>query len=134
MSWKPMQVMIRKTRQRSAIRDALEAGGRPMSPDEVLAAAQKHVKGLGIATVYRNLRALVEEGWLVPVELPGEPARYELSGKDHHHHFHCRGCGLVFELSGCVEKLSELVPAGFAMTGHELVLYGLCDNCQRRRS
>jgi Fur family transcriptional regulator, ferric uptake regulator len=122
--------MIRKTRQRSAIREALEASGRPMSPEEVLSAAQTHVRGLGIATVYRNLKALVEEGWLVPVELPGEPARYELAGKDHHHHFHCRACGRVFELNGCVEKLAELVPAGFAMTGHEVVLYGLCRGCQ----
>ena len=104
-----MQVMIRKTRQRSAIRDALEAGGRPMSPDEVLAAAQKHVKGLGIATVYRNLKALVEEGWLVPVELPGEPARYELSGKDHHHHFHC-ALRPVSNSPGCVELSESCLP------------------------
>ncbi|MCL4793335.1 MAG: transcriptional repressor [Bryobacteraceae bacterium] len=126
--------MIRKTRQRSAIREALETCGRPMSPDEVLALAQKKVSGLGIATVYRNLKALVEEGWLVPVELPGEPARYELAGKDHHHHFHCRACGRVFELHGCVDKLVEMVPAGFAMTGHELVLYGLCGSCQVGRN
>lgn len=126
--------MIRKTRQRAAIREALEITGRPMSPDEVLAVAQTHVSGLGIATVYRNIKALVEEGWLVAVELPGEPARYELSGKDHHHHFHCRGCGRVFELHGCVDHLAKLVPKGFLMTGHELVLYGLCQNCQAARN
>lgn len=126
--------MIRNTRQRTAIRQALEAAGRPMSPDEVLAAAQRTVRGMGIATVYRNIKGLVEEGWLVPVDLPGQPSRYELAGKDHHHHFHCRTCGRVFELHGCVEHLAELVPAGFRMTGHDLLLFGHCDRCAREES
>ena len=125
--------MIRKTRQRTAIREALEAGGRPMSPEEVLAAAQQQVRGLGIATVYRNLKALVEEGWLTPVELPGQPARYELAGKDHHHHFHCRACGRVFELHGCVGRLAGLAPDGFETTGHDLLLYGNCAECRARK-
>lgn len=123
--------MIRKTRQRSAIREALESSGRPMSPEEVLEAAQQRVSGLGIATVYRNLKALVEEGWLVAVDLPGQPSRYELAGKEHHHHFHCRNCGRVFELDGCVGRLGELVPPGFQMTGHDLLLYGYCQPCHR---
>jgi Fur family transcriptional regulator, ferric uptake regulator len=126
--------MIRKTRQRAAIREALESTGRPMSPEEVLAAAQKQVNGLGIATVYRNLKSLVEEGWLVTVELPGQSARYELAGKDHHHHFHCEKCGRVFELHGCVERLAELVPAGFKMTGHDLLLYGQCRACRDEKA
>lgn len=126
--------MIRKTRQRAAIRDALETTGRPMSPEDVLSAAQKQVKGLGIATVYRNLKSLVEEGWLVTVELPGQPARYELAGKAHHHHFHCRECGQVFELHGCVERLAELVPPGYVMSGHDLLLYGLCTACRKAKA
>jgi len=102
-----------------------------MSPEEVLEAAQKRVSGLGIATVYRTLKALVEEGWLVAVDLPGQPSRYELAGKEHHHHFHCRICGRVFELDGCVGRLGELVPPGFQMTGHDLLLYGYCQPCHR---
>jgi Fur family transcriptional regulator, ferric uptake regulator len=123
--------MIRRTKQRAAIREALESSGRPMSPEEVLEAAQQHVIGLGIATVYRNLRTLVEEGWLVVVDLPGQPGRYELAGKEHHHHFYCRACGRVFELDGCVGRLGELVPPGFRMMGHDLLLYGICKSCQK---
>lgn len=113
-----------------AIREALESTGRPMSPEEVLAAAQAQVNGLGIATVYRNLKSMVEEGWLVTVELPGQPARYERAGKDHHHHFHCQQCGRVFELDGCVDRLAELLPAGFEMNGHDLLLHGRCATCR----
>ena len=54
--------MERNTRQRSAIRDAIALADRPLLPQEVLEAAQHEVPGLGIATVYRNLKVLVEEG------------------------------------------------------------------------
>jgi Fur family ferric uptake transcriptional regulator len=126
--------MIRETRQRAAIRRAFETADRPMSPDDVLASAQETVLGLGIATVYRSIRDLVEEGWLVAVELPGESSRYEVAGKGHHHHFQCRGCGQVFELLGCVEGFRKLIPRGFRVTGHEFVLYGYCQPCGRGRS
>jgi len=125
--------MIRNTRQRAAIREAFESKGQPLSPEEVLIEAQRQVEGLGIATVYRNIRALIEEGWLVPVELPGQPARYELSGKGHHHHFHCHGCGQVFELPGCVDGFHRMAPRGFKVTGHDFLLYGFCAQCQEAR-
>jgi Fur family ferric uptake transcriptional regulator len=121
--------VIRKTRQRAVIREVFERTNRPIGAQEVLAAAQQQVGGLGIATVYRTIKALAEEGWLVPVDLPGEPPRYELAGKDHHHHFHCRNCGKVFELQGCVDNLKRLVPQGFVVTGHEVLLYGQCAAC-----
>jgi Fur family ferric uptake transcriptional regulator len=126
--------MIRNTRQRTAIREAFESSGRPLSPEEVLGEAQRHVDGLGIATVYRNIRALLDEGWLATVTLPGESPRYELSGKGHHHHFHCHQCGRVFELTGCADGFREMAPEGFQVTGHEVILYGNCDACRRAPS
>jgi Fur family ferric uptake transcriptional regulator len=132
--------VIRHTRQRAAIREAFEICDRPLSPDDVLAAARDHTEGLGIATVYRNIKALVEEGWLVAVELPGQSPRYELSGKGHHHHFQCNRCGQLFELHGCVESFRKMIPAGFQITAHEVLLYGTCRDCRgnsvkdRRRS
>ena len=80
--------MIRETRQRIAIRRVFESADGPISPEDVLALAQESVSGLGIATVYRSIKNLVEEGWLVAVELPGQASRYEVAGKGHHHHFH----------------------------------------------
>ena len=51
----------RKTRQKAAIRAAFEAPNRPLSPQEVLQFAQREVGRLGIATVYGNLKALVQQ-------------------------------------------------------------------------
>jgi Fur family ferric uptake transcriptional regulator len=122
-------MMKRDTQQRRAIRRTIEDNGRPLSPKEVLDSARTHCPGLGIATVYRTIKALAEEGSLAQVDLPGEPPRYEATGKQHHHHFHCRECDRVYELSGCPDGLGVLTPNGFFLESHEVVLYGRCASC-----
>jgi len=120
---------MRSTRQRTAVRDAFQAAGRPLGPQEVLAAAQRRVPRLGIATVYRHIKALLEEGWLREVELPGAPSRYEVDDKEHHHHFHCRKCDGVFEVDACPGNLKRMAPRGFRVEAHEIILYGVCKRC-----
>jgi Fur family ferric uptake transcriptional regulator len=119
----------RETRQRRAIRKTFEEAGHPLSPKELLDAARSQVDGLGIATIYRNLKSLQDDGWIVSVDLPGEPSRYEIAGKDHHHHFHCRSCDRVYEVEGCPGNLRSVTPDGFHLESHEFVLYGLCEGC-----
>lgn len=119
----------RNTRQRYAIQDTFRQLSRPLRPDEVLAHAQQSVERLGIATVYRTIKTLVEEGWLIEVQLPGDAARFELGGKGHHHHFRCTGCQRVFDIEGCPADLGAVVPQGFEVTSHELTLVGLCPEC-----
>lgn len=120
----------RDTPQRRAIRAALREADRPLTPDEVLQLGRPLVPSLGIATVYRNLRALNDRGWVEAVELPGEPTRYEVAGKEHHHHFLCRLCASAFEVEGCPGDVAALVPADFDVEDHDLVLYGRCPSCR----
>jgi Fur family transcriptional regulator, ferric uptake regulator len=119
----------RRTEQKEAIRRTLEAAARPLSAPEILDAAQTLVPGLGIATVYRNLKQLVDEQWLRPVDLPGEPSRYERAGHDHHHHFQCDACGRVFDVPGCARGIENNAPDGFVVVRHEVLLYGTCAEC-----
>lgn len=121
--------MERKTRQREAIRLAFLGANRPLGTDEVLSAAKAEVPGLGIATVYRSIKSLLESGFLVPVELPGEPPRYEPAGKTPHHHFRCRSCHRVFDVAGSLAGLGDMVPVRFQLEGHQLVLHGRCAEC-----
>ena len=73
---------------------------------------------------------VVLSGWLGRrLDLPGEASRYEVSGKEHHHHFHCRACGKVFEVFGCLGGYTNLVPEGFQLESHEVILYGRCREC-----
>ena len=123
-------IQPRNTRQKEAIRASLVAADRPLSPEELLNSAQQKVEGISMATIYRNLNALIDEKWLAPVLIPGEPARYEVAGKGHHHHFKCNDCGKMYDLPGCEVNPRPKLPRGFRITGHEFFLYGRCAECK----
>jgi Fur family ferric uptake transcriptional regulator len=119
----------RNTKQKRTIRDVFEHAGRPLSTDEIHASAQQAIPTLGIATVYRAIRALVDDGWLAPVDVPGRSPLYERAGKAHHHHFECSACKRVYELDGCSSEIRGDLPAGFSATSHDVTIYGVCAGC-----
>jgi Fur family ferric uptake transcriptional regulator len=92
-------------------------------PQEVLALAGSEAPTLSIATVYRALKKLADEGSICPVALVGEPVRYEAAGRGHHHHFQCRECRRVYDVAGSVGDLGGLCPPGFTLEDHEVILY-----------
>ena len=122
-------VQLRKTKQKDAIRGVFQHTDRPLTIDEIHAEAQKAMARVSVATIYRNIHSLVEEGWLVTLPVPGLTNRYELAGKRHHHHFQCTGCEKTFELSGCAIDTRPKVPKGFKASSHEFFVYGTCDVC-----
>lgn len=121
----------RNTRQMDAIHQVMKRAARPLSPQEILDGARCQVDSLSLATVYRRVKQMCEEGVAAPISLPGQSARYELhaAASHHHHHFHCEGCDRVFDIEGCPGGVSELAPDGFEVNSHEIVLYGRCDAC-----
>ena len=123
----------RKTSQRYAIQEVFRQNDRPLGIDEILLAGRRTVGSLNQATVYRNLKLLVEAGWLRRIVQPDLGSLYERAGKEHHHHFQCRSCDRLFELPGCVLNEKKLIPHGFVTDGHEVVLFGLCSSCKRGR-
>ncbi len=60
---KERPIESRNTRQRDAIRAALTLANRPLSPEEIFAAAKSEVTGISLTTVYRNITALWHQNW-----------------------------------------------------------------------
>ncbi len=124
--------MVRTTQQRTSIYNALVNSGRPLSVNEVFELAKNNVAGLGIATVYRNLKALQEEGRVIQVDLPGQAPRWEIAPESHHHHFLCNTCDSLFEIQGCPEGMAELLPKGYTLEEHDILLRGQCGVCAHK--
>lgn len=127
----------RVTRQRLAVIHAALAYGRHFTAAEIERDAVRLDAGIGRATVFRTLEAMVSCGSLARVS--GGPVRgYVVCGaQDHHHHLVCSGCGLVVKVPGCqaqehVAELSETT--GFRVDGHHLEYYGLCSTCRLTES
>ena len=126
--------MIRRTKQREVIETVFEREHRPLTPPEVFELAQIHLPSLGLRTVYRQIRALSEEGRIVGIDYPGQPLRYEWVRSGHHPHFICRGCERVFDLEMEVPDVDVTPPPGFIINGQETVVYGYCPNCLKEKA
>ena len=119
----------RNTKQKQVIETMLKQAGRPLLPKELLGKAQESLPQLGVATVFRTLKKMVDEGTAKVVCLPGDSPRYEPSDLTHHHHFKCSECEGVFDLNGCPGHFEKLLPEGFQLTDHEITLFGRCTDC-----
>ena len=121
--------MERNTRQRNAILGVISESGRPLSTQEILLAGQIAVPSLSIATVYRTLKDLAAEGLILPVKLPGEADRYEMTKLGDHYHFKCSSCSRVFDIHAQIKKTYLPAPRNFEIEKYDLILYGRCSEC-----
>ncbi len=121
----------RQTTQREAIEKVIRAAKGPLTIDQILARARRSSRGLGVATVYRNVKLLLESQEIRAVTLPDGQTRYEAGDLGHHHHFRCRRCDRVFDMAGCHVSIPDgtRLSGGFLVEDHELTLFGLCPEC-----
>jgi Fur family ferric uptake transcriptional regulator len=124
--------MKRRTSQREAIQEVFLQQDRPMGVEDILLYGREFVASLNQATVYRNLKVLVDNGWLHQISHPALGTLYERSGKEHHHHFHCHSCNQIYCLAGCPLNHSAH-PDGFEVEEHELFLSGICPACREKQ-
>lgn len=71
-----MNEIKRDTKQRTAIKAVLDAADRPLNVHEIHEGAARKVPNLGIATVYRNLKAMLAEGAIEAIEGVNIPPCY----------------------------------------------------------
>ena len=127
-----MVTMKRQTKQRDEIRQALEAR------DDFVSAQQLHQElaiagsGVGLATVYRTLGALADDGQADSLTKDGETV-YRACDPGHHHHLVCRECGATVEIHADeVEQWAKKVASkhGFTEARHIVDIFGVCPHCQ----
>lgn len=127
------QIGQRHTRQRDAIFRVVEQAEGPLPVPEIHRIAQEKLPDMGIATVYRTIKLMMEAGEVQQVNMPSGEVRYESAHLGHHDHFRCRHCEQVFDLEKCPLhlKVGETLPGGFIVEDHEMTLFGLCAECAK---
>jgi Fur family ferric uptake transcriptional regulator len=92
---------------------------------------------VGLATVYRAVKALADAGSLEKVGTRRGSDLYVWCMKEgHHHHVVCTSCGAVGD-APCPFGTGAEAPggrgsnAGFKILTHEATFYGLCPRCAR---
>ena len=120
------------TRQREVILDVLREAGRPLTRDEILRFGRRQIDRLGSATVDRAIREMTADFYVIGVEFPGQPKRYELPAGVEHPHFICRKCERVFDLPIKMQLPKIKSPEGFEISGGEIIYSGHCPDCRDR--
>ena len=127
---------LRVTRPRLAVLDVLGGGGH-LEVDEIANAVRMRLDSVSTQAVYDVLGALSRAGLARRIEPAGSPARFEARVGDNHHHVVCRGCGVVADVdcvTGAAPCLDPSTADGFEVDEAEVTFWGLCPDCQRRRS
>ncbi|MGZ8376866.1 MAG: Fur family transcriptional regulator [Gemmatirosa sp.] len=126
------------TAPRLAVADAVLASDRHLSVDEIGRALAARGAAPGTATIYRTLELLVRSGLVVERDFGEGFRRYEPArGIPQHEHLLCTTCGTVIEFRDeRLERMTTLIAEGhrFARQRHRLVIYGVCERCQRGAS
>ena len=125
--------MVRPTRQRAAVEAVFDGLEGFHSAQQVHARLRESGDTVGLATVYRAVQSLAEDGALDSIRTDSGEALYRRCSPQHHHHLVCRGCGRTVEVAGpAVEQWADRVAGehGFADVSHTLEIFGTCGDCR----
>ena len=84
--------------------------------------------------MYRVLTQFEQAGLVIRHNFDGGSAVFELAAGEHHDHLVCVRCSRVTEfVDETIEQRQRKIAAdaGFSMTDHSLIIYGVCTDCQR---
>jgi Fur family ferric uptake transcriptional regulator len=123
----------RVTKQRLAVSAALDDLADFVSTQELHRILQERGTAVSLATSYRILQSLADDG-LVDVlrNADGEAVYRRCAVTGHHHHLLCRNCGKAVEVEApAVEAWAARIAKehGFTAVEHTVEIFGLCPEC-----
>jgi Fur family transcriptional regulator, ferric uptake regulator len=124
---------FRITPQREMIVEAIAHQGNHINAEEVFTRIQERTHAVNIATVYRTLDLLVEQGLASRINLGEGQVAYTTHQHGPHIHLVCRQCGQVIDadqnlLLALSAQLTDEYQ--FAADLQHISVVGLCNDCQ----
>ena len=125
---------LRCTPQRYAVMAFLMEHNRHPTAVEIFEAVNRVDPRSSKATIYNNLRDLVQAGLVREVAVEGRAARFDAKGM-RHHHFICDRCGIVEDMEWYdVPRPASRSLGKRTLREYELIFRGLCKKCASRRA
>ena len=124
-------VKRRSPRQAAILRVIWEADIHPTA-EWVFQRVREEFPQVSLATVYRNIGQLLDQGELATVGVVNGQERFDGNTKPHTH-FICRQCGAVLDLPAqphdpSLDQVAQAAMGGIVQ-GHQLTFYGSCRDC-----
>ncbi|NVJ53753.1 MAG: transcriptional repressor [Campylobacteraceae bacterium] len=122
---------LKVTPQRVAIVEELYSNGH-MNIDELYKKLLEKFPSISLATIYKNVNAMVEKVFLNEVKIPEAKSVYELA-KEEHSHLVCSSCGIIEDITIDTSILQSSIKENstFQIQNVDVVFSGLCKSCQK---
>lgn len=123
----------RNTIQRMKILEYLRSVKTHPTAEMIYKHVVKEVPTMTLATTYRNLNVLEEEGDIIKLEVSGEK-RYDADCSCHQHCI-CKGCGRILDL--CQKEISKYAMNNFKTEQFKpvsvtVIFHGFCKECKAK--
>lgn len=120
------------SKQREIILDTLKNNVVHPTAEYIYEILKKEDSKISLATLYRNLNQLAENGIIKKIDGLESSSHYDHNTQAHYH-FICDNCKKVFDVScgiapDIVKKIED--ETGFIVSSHDIIIHGICKNCK----
>ncbi len=118
------------SRQRNAILSALRSTVTHPTALSIYETVKEDIPNISLATVYRNLNSLAQNGDIIIIPIEGQPEHYD-GDFSSHMHFCCKNCGTILDIPGRSD-LSDGIEQylNCKILSSTVVFSGLCQQCK----
>lgn len=128
--------MKKYSKQREAIINSLKNRKDHPTAEELFLELKNKMPEIGIATIYRNLQSLYQDGEITKIKTKDGTDRYDGNIKQHIH-FECVKCGKVSDILLEDDKINKLgndmkmlaKKIGAHQENFSIIINGVCKNC-----
>jgi Fur family ferric uptake transcriptional regulator len=123
----------RITPQREIIIQAIAHSSSHMTAEDIFAEVQTRTQALNLATVYRTLDMLVEEGLVTGTDLGEGKSIFATVNHGPHIHLVCRGCGQIIDANPILlDPIKDHLQGehNFKPDLNHISIFGLCSLCK----
>lgn len=121
------------SKQRELILNTLKENVVHPTAEYLYAKIQEKDPKISLATLYRNLNQLTENGMIKKIDGLETSSHYDHNTNEHYH-FICTKCRRVFDIDA--EVAPELIrrteeKTNFLIENHDIVFSGICKDCRQ---
>lgn len=120
---------LKVTPQRIAIVAEIDMKGH-INIDDLFNSLKTKFPSISLATIYKNIHAMIDKMFLSEVQIPNEKSVYELT-KELHSHLVCKNCKNIEDINLDTSSLLNEVThkSNFKLEEVSVVFLGLCNEC-----
>jgi len=121
---------LKVTPQRLGILSLMQEAGH-LDVEELYILIKKQFASISLATLYKNINAMLEKSLITEIKIPKHKSKYEIA-KEPHIHLLCQKCDEFIDVSVNIDTLVDeaTTKSHYQLLDSSIVLCGVCESCQ----